>query len=100
MEKPLKKRKRFKWTMMLVFLCLGYVVYTFADQEQQLTNMRREAETLRARAATLKSENERLQQEQQLLQTDTYIEKVAREELGLVRPGETPYIIGPKVQPR
>lgn len=94
MAKPLKKRKRIKWPVMFLLICLGYIVYIFADQERQLNGLRREADNLRAREATLQVENERLSQEQQLLQTDAYIEKVAREELGLVKPGETPYIMG------
>jgi cell division protein FtsL len=98
MEKPIRKRKRLKWTAMLVLICLGYVAYTFANQERQLSNMRHEAESLRAREATLKAENERLRQEQSLLQSDAYIEKVAREDLGLVKPGETPYIMGQQVR--
>lgn len=94
MAKPLRKRKRITWPVMFFLICLGYLVSIFADQERQLDGLRREADNLRAREATLKVENERLNQEQQLLQTDTYIEKVAREELGLVKPGETPYIMG------
>jgi len=94
MAKISKKQRRIKWTTILLLLCLGYVIYTVVDQELQLASLRREAENLRAKEATLNVENERLKQEQQLLQTDAYIEKVAREELGLVRPGETPYLVG------
>lgn len=94
MPKPLRKRKRIRWAVVLIGFCLLYVMYSFADQALQLSKLRREVSDLRAREATLKSDNERLNQEQQLLQTDAYVEKVAREELGLVKPGETPYIRG------
>lgn len=100
MSKPSRKRKQIKRVLILLLICLGYVVYLFADQERQLIGLRREADNLRAREATLKAENEQLNQEQQLLQTDAYIEKVAREELGLVKPGETPYIMGRQSQPK
>lgn len=100
MTKLPKKQKRFKWVTFLLLLCLGYVIYMVVDQERQLIAIRRETENLRAREATLKAENERLYQEQQLLQTDKYIEKVAREELGLVKPGETPYLVGQQAQPK
>ncbi|HBS59711.1 MAG: septum formation initiator family protein [Bacillota bacterium] len=100
MSKPLRKRKRIHWVVVLIGFCLLYVVYSFADQALQLSKLRHEASNLRAREATLKSDNERLSQEQQLLQTDAYVEKVAREELGLVKPGETPYILGEQKQPK
>ena len=100
MPKPLRKRKRIQWVVVVVCFCLLYVVYSFADQALQLSELRREASNLRAREATLQSDNERLRQEQQLLQTDAYVEKVAREELGLVKPGETPYILGGQKQPK
>lgn len=100
MSKPSRKRKRITWTVMFILICFGYTAYIFADQERQLNGAKREADNLRAREATLKAENERLNQEQQLLQTDAYIEKVAREELGLVKPGETPYILGQQNQPK
>lgn len=95
-----KKQKRVKWAAVLLLICLGYVLYMFVDQERQMAALRRETENLRAREATLKADNERLNQEQQLLQTDVYIEKVAREELGLVKPGETPYLVGQQTPPK
>jgi len=36
-------------------------------------------------------EREQLKKEIQLLQTDEYIERIARDELGLVKPGELVY---------
>lgn len=99
MTKSLRKRRRIKWTVVCLLICVGYVAYLFVDQERQLGGLRREADNLRAREATLKVEHERLSQEQQMLQTDAYMEKVAREELGLVKPGETPYIMGQQNPP-
>lgn len=100
MVKVSKKQKRIKWAAILLMLCLGYVIYMIVDQERQLANLRHESENLRAREATLKAENERLSQEQRWLQTDAYIERVAREELGLVKPGETPYLVGQQTTPK
>lgn len=91
---PSRKRTRVRWVAIGLLICLGYTAYIFVDQERQLNGLRREADDLRAKEATLKAENEQLSQEQQQLQSDTYIEKLAREELGLVKPGETPYIMG------
>ena len=40
----------------------------------------------------LKQENESLSEQKKLLEDDKHIEGVAREELGLVKPGEVPYV--------
>lgn len=50
--------------------------------------MRQEARALEQRIEQLKKENRRLTQDLDYLRSDQYIEKVAREELGLVRPGD------------
>lgn len=50
--------------------------------------MRQEARAVERRIEQLKRENHRLSQELEYLRSDQYIEKVAREDLGLVRPGD------------
>jgi cell division protein FtsB len=73
---------------LLVLLILGYTVFG----ERGLVNLvrtRRQAEALLAEAARLKEENRRLREEIQRLRSDRgYIERLAREELGMVKPGE------------
>lgn len=57
--------------------------------------MRQEARAIQQRIEQLKQENRRLSRELDYLKSDEYIEKVAREELGLVRPGDVPVVIVP-----
>jgi len=53
-----------------------------------------EAEALGAQNQRLTEENQRLAEEVRRLKGDrSYIEKVARDELGHVRPGETTYLV-------
>lgn len=53
-----------------------------------------EAEALSAQNATLVKENTQLAEEVRRLKKDTaYIEKVARDELGHVHPGETTFLV-------
>ncbi len=53
-----------------------------------------EAETLAAQNRALVEENRRLSEEVRRLEHDeAYIEKVARDQLGHVRPGETVYLV-------
>ncbi len=50
--------------------------------------MRQEARAIQHRIEQLKQENRQLGQELDYLHSDQYVEKVAREQLGLVRPGD------------
>lgn len=60
----------------------GYEIYVIKQQQQQLE----------LQIKDLKERNEVLEQERQRLQDPKSIEEVAREELGLVKPGEVPYV--------
>lgn len=60
----------------------------------QLVSQRERAESLAREIEQLKADNSRLAAEIGALRTDPYaIERLAREELGLVRPGETVFVI-------
>jgi cell division protein FtsB len=72
-------------------LALGYIPYhVYARSGLARTlELRRDLRALRARNAQLQAENQRLAREAQALREDTAaIERVARTELGWVRPGE------------
>jgi len=75
----------------LVTSVLGYVpyhVYTRSGLARTL-QLRRDLATLHARNVALRADNERLGREAEALRTDPEaIERVARAELGWVRPGE------------
>ena len=55
-------------------------------QQQQVSNAREQLEVLR-------NENDRLEVEVFALSTDAEVERLARENLGYVRPGEYPYVV-------
>ena len=60
----------------------------------QLVSQRERAESLAREIEQLKADNSRLAVEIRALRTDpSAIERIAREELGLVRPGETVFVI-------
>ncbi|SMD04609.1 cell division protein DivIC [Sporomusa malonica] len=61
-------------------------------QQTELYKIRRETETVNTRMAEAAEVNKSLNAEKEKLSTAEYIEKVAREQLGLVKPGEVPYI--------
>ncbi|MBI3975857.1 MAG: cell division protein FtsL [Armatimonadetes bacterium] len=55
--------------------------------------LHREADRLSREAGALRRENAQLREEIRRLHTPQYIERLAREQLGLVRPGEIPIIL-------
>lgn len=53
------------------------------------------ADTLEAQLAALEAENARLEQRRDDLDDPAVVELLAREQQGLVRPGEVPYVLTP-----
>ena len=86
----------------LAIVVLGYVPYhVYARSGLARTlQLGRELETLRARNATLRAENARLVREAAALGDDLdAVERVARAELGWVRPGELVVDLAPDAKP-
>lgn len=82
---------------MAVFLAAGiFVGSTYLEQEARMASLQREMTTLEQRLAKAQAANQAYKKEIELLQTDEYVEMVARRELGLVKPGEIPYMTGLK----
>ncbi|MBP2645139.1 MAG: Septum formation initiator [Firmicutes bacterium] len=75
-----------------MLVILGYCVYVFAGQQLELNAVKRDTEATRVKLEELKQTNMVLNQEKERLSTQTYVEKIARDELGMVKPGEVPYI--------
>jgi len=61
-------------------------------QQRQLNAIGNEAESIQMELAQSAQLNTALKAERDALNDRKYVEKLAREELGLVKPGETPYI--------
>jgi cell division protein FtsL len=66
-----------------------------ATGQKALDNYRlnQQAEALRSEVVALRNENIRLQQEIEAARSDAAIEHIAREQLGLVRPGDKPLVL-------
>jgi len=74
----------------IVFIYLGS---SYAAGFIEIWRMRGEIRQIQEEIAAAEARNDALRQELDYLLSDEYIEKVAREELGLVKPGETPVIV-------
>lgn len=76
---------------MIVF---AYLFASFVFQEFDVWSLARQAHQLEDQAARLEAENQRLTEDIKYAQTPEYIERIAREELGLTWPNEIPYAPG------
>ncbi len=82
----------------LIVALLGVVVLTgviLSAPMQSYLDGRDRVEHLATKAAALDAENARLEQRVEDLDRDTTIELLAREQLGLIRPGEVLYTLSP-----
>lgn len=77
----------------LLFLVIGAAFLTQVVPYRQIIDANREVAVAQERLAGLEEENRRLQDDVAALHTDSEIEKLAREKLGYVRPGETAFVV-------
>lgn len=71
---------------------IGYIAILIFKQEMYISELNSQTSAAQQRLEQAQRENEALTEEKQKLRQPEYIEKVAREELGMTRPGEVPYI--------
>ncbi len=83
---------RIRWYRLVVLAMVGYCLYVLGGQQLEMNAVRRETEATRIRMEQLRQANDSLKDEKERLSTPAYVEKLARDELGLVKPGEVPYV--------
>ena len=77
----------------LLILLMGAAFLTQVVPYGQIVDSQRQVESARAELNGLEAENTGLLADVEALQTDAEIERLAREKLGYVRPGETAYVV-------
>lgn len=77
----------------LLFLLVGAAFLTQLVPYQQILESQRQVEAAKSQLAELQEENTRLQADVDALQTNAEVEKLAREKLGYVKPGERAYVV-------
>jgi cell division protein FtsL len=87
-----RRKYRIRWFRVLILLTTSYFVYLAVGQQFELYTIHRETNALQERIAELEQSNKSLAEEKSRLSSPAYVEKIAREQLGLVKPGEVPYI--------
>ncbi|GMQ85406.1 MAG: hypothetical protein BMS9Abin07_0972 [Acidimicrobiia bacterium] len=93
-DTPTTPRKQ-RWGWVLAVVLLGALALTVSGvfPFRQLVDQRRAVEESRQQLAALEAENRKIAEDVSALSTDAEIERVARDQYGLVRPGETGYVI-------
>ncbi len=85
-------KKKITLKNFIIILLLICSVYTVVNQQIRMQKIKKQVTNEQNRLNTLKKENQKLQDEVNLSKTDRYMEKLARERLGYVKPNETPVI--------
>lgn len=83
-------------TVLLVAVAVVAVIAAFATNVvpiSQILDQRAEVEAAEAELARLEAENAALEAKAEALSTPAEIERIARDRLGYVRPGEEAYVI-------
>lgn len=73
---------------LVIVLALASAVAIYFKQESQLERIRSRELTLASELSEAKAEKADLEELQNIVDTDEYIERIARDKLGMVRPNE------------
>lgn len=81
-------KKGLKWKNIIILVLVGYIVISFVRQEMAIRRIEDEISQKQTELEKLKDDNVRLQEQVKNANSDDYIEKLARERLGMLKPGE------------
>jgi len=88
-------QKKKKINLILLVAMSGILVYfavTFVKQQEEINSIRNEMKALEHKIEKEKEIQEELFKQQDIIETDEFIEKIAREKLGMVKEGERIYV--------
>ncbi len=91
-DKKIQSGRKVDWFLFVLIVIVGYFSWTLVNQQVHLNAVNDSCEAAQVRLEEARQANEELRQERDQLEDPAYIEKVAREELGMTRKGEMPYI--------
>jgi len=72
----------------IILLLILYIVFLFSDKYARTLQLKEDIKRLESEIEELKMKNNNLSEEVESLKSDKYVEKIAREELGLTKPDE------------
>ena len=94
--KARRERREINWFALIMLAIIVYFASILISQQVYLSQAADEYASAKARREAAEKENAALKEEARQLNELGYIEKIAREELGMTRAGELPYSTGHK----
>lgn len=91
-KKGSSTQKRFKPLTIVGIVLAVLVAICIAQEVKNYWDLKVQEKALQQEIQELREKNEKLEKEKESLAKPEAIEKVARDELGLVKPGEVPYV--------
>lgn len=94
-NKSEKKRKLNAKRFVVVLAAAVFMIYfvcAIISQQVALSNKNKEIQSLEEKVSVANQETERLQKELDNMENPEYLERMAREKLGLVRPNERVFV--------
>jgi len=86
-----EKKRGFNWFVPILVVIVLYFSSILISQQLYLNQVSRDQAASDVRLQAARQENEALLREREKLNDNDYIERVAREELGMTKAGEIPY---------
>ena len=93
-----RKKGWFTWFNILLIAIIVYFSSILISQQFYLSQVNEDQAAAEARLAAAQEEHDKLVKEKENLGRLDYIEKIAREQLGMTRKGELPYNPGRSVE--
>lgn len=91
-KKTIKRRKKISLFNIVVCTFVVYFIYTFCEQQIQINNYNSKIETYKSDIEAKEKLVSYYENKQTNIETDEYIEDVARESLGYVKPYEKIFV--------
>jgi len=85
---PIRSIFRSKLIWILILFLVFYITYVFSDKYAKILQLREDIKKLEIEIKSMKAKNKDLCDKIESLKEEKSIEKIAREELGLVKPDE------------
>ena len=96
---PKVRRRRIVISTVALGLAVIALMFAFVYPTSTFFQQRSQIGAAEQRLTRIDDEAKRLEQENTQLKGDAEVERIAREQYGLVRPGETPYVLVPAATP-
>ncbi|MCX7746337.1 MAG: septum formation initiator family protein [Clostridia bacterium] len=88
----MKKEKSSKIGLIVVGVLIIYLSYLFIGQEKIFSTQKNEYVKLQTKITEETKKKEQLQKQKEAIQSDEYVEKLARQKLGMVKQGERVFV--------